>query len=88
MTAQFGDLYHYGGTDYEIIKREPRHQFDSGKYGLKPDRNCCSACWDGFWCDFTIIDNRLLLKNLHIETEDGHYPVIAGVSIDLQQNRP
>ena len=81
MSGQFADLYHYNGTNYSIIKREPRKCFDPKEYGLNPDENCCSACWDGYWCDFAILDNRLLLRNLYVQTTDAYYPTIAGVAV-------
>lgn len=43
MTAQFGDLYHYGGNDFTIICRKPCDGFEPGKFGLQPDKTYCSA---------------------------------------------
>ena len=44
MSGQFEDRYHYNGTNYSIIKREPWKCLDPKEYGLSPDGNCCSAC--------------------------------------------
>lgn len=81
MSGQFADLYRCNGIDYELIQREPRNCIDPAKFDLKPDRDCCSACWSGYWCDFTIIDGRLLLQDLHVQTVDDYYPTIAGVAV-------
>lgn len=81
MSGQFEDQYHYNGTSYSIIRREPRKCFDPKECGLSPDGSCCSACWDGYYCDFAILDNRLLLQNLYVQTTDDYYPTIAGVAV-------
>lgn len=74
------DWYHYGGTKYALIEQEPLPFFDPKEYGLLPDTEACSGCTRGYYCEFTIIDNRLLLKSLHIISKDGYLPVIAGIS--------
>lgn len=83
MSAQMPDYYIYNGVSYGEARREPMLCFEPKWVGLEPDDACCSAVSRGFWCEYMVLDDRLLLKNLHIQTVGNRYPDVAGVSVQL-----
>lgn len=78
MTAQIGDIYKFKGDTYNIVALESEVQFNPKDYGLIPEARC-SACWNGYWCEYQITGNKLILENLYINTKDQYYPEINGV---------
>lgn len=78
MTAQVGDRFLYKGNEYSIVAISNPIQFHPSDYGIKPVA-CCSACWDGYWCDYQISAEGIMLKNLYINSENGYYPEINNV---------
>ena len=80
MTAQIGDKYLFDGDSYSIVAMSERLSFNPADYGLIP-RFACTACWDGYWCDYEISEKGILLKNLYINCADNSYPEINGVSV-------
>ncbi len=85
MSAQFEDIYIFQNKSYSIIKAKPSACFEPKEYGLEPDTDCCSACWKGFHAVFSIVEKRLFIKDLFIETKDQIYPSIAGVQVKFQK---
>ena len=79
MTAQVGDRFIFKGDDYSIVAISNPIQFNPLDYGIKPAA-CCSACWKGYWCDYQIFTEGIILKNLYINSADGNYPEINSVS--------
>lgn len=84
MTAQIGDIYKFEGKAYSIVALESEIKFKPSDYGLIPEARC-SACWDGYWCEYVITDKELFLENLHINTKDQHYPEINGVNVQTKK---
>jgi hypothetical protein len=80
MTAQIGDKYFFDGDAYSIVAMSERLSFNPVDYGLTP-RFACTACWDGYWCDYDISEKGILLKNLYINCADNSYPETNGVSV-------
>lgn len=78
MTAQVGDRFLYGGNEYSIVAMSRPIQFDPSDYGIKPAA-FCTACWNGYWCDYQISAEGIVLKNLYINSENGSYPEINGI---------
>ena len=78
MTAQVGDRFIYKGDNYSIVAISNPIQFNPLDYGIKPVA-CCSACWNGYWCDYQISAKGIVLENLYINAEDDHYPEINNV---------
>jgi len=78
MTAQIGNKFRLDGESYTFVAQSRKLEFHPEEYGLKP-APACTACWDGYWCVFDVKDGELLLTELYIHTEDGHYPPICGV---------
>ena len=81
MSGQIADVYKYKNKSYHIIDSNPYTVFDPREYGLKPDTDCYSACWRGYYSKFSIVEKRLFLNKLYIETEDGKYPPVAEVQV-------
>lgn len=69
MTAQIHDEFMLKGKDYSIVGVNGRALFEPQQYGLEPV-SLCSACWRGFYCKYTLVNERLLLDTLYISTSD------------------
>ena len=54
-------------------------------YGLHPFM-ISTACWRGFYCEYTIREDRLWLTRLVVR-HDGEYPVIDGVKALYEEDR-
>ena len=78
MTAQITDQYTYKGEEYSIIAMTESIEFDPEQYGFHPEAPH-TACWRGYWCEFLITDEALLLDTLHIYSGDHDYPEFNGV---------
>ena len=79
MTAQVGDRFIYKGNKYSVVAINNPIQFNPVNYGIKPVA-CCSACWNGSWCDYHISTKGIMLQNLYINSEDDYYHAINNVS--------
>lgn len=86
MTVQIGDIYNYHEQEYICIKRNA-DVFNPCDYGFEPSW-ICSACWRGYWCEYEIKNDRILLQTLHIHDANEHYPMINGVSISSMEYMP
>lgn len=80
MTAQIGDIYKYESKEYSIVAMSAPIEFKPQDYGLNPQA-ACTACWDGYWCEYHIEGDRLLLKNFFMYNSDGDYPLFNGVGV-------
>lgn len=54
--------------------------FKPQEYGLTPQASC-TACWNGYWCEYHIYNGLLLLKNLFMFNSEGNYPPLNGVGV-------
>lgn len=86
MTAQIGDKFIFRGDDYSIVAISNPIQFDPKDYGLKPTPRS-SACWKGYWCDYHISENGIMLKNLYVYSEDNCYPEINGIKPEAKEGK-
>ena len=80
MTAQIGDKYKYQKQEFTIVALSSRMLFDPKDFGLEPNSRS-TACWRGYWCEYDITDEELLLKNLYIFNSEGKYPPLNGVEV-------
>ena len=83
MSDQFEDKYRYHGKAYSYIESNTSDPFYPKSYGLNPDTETCSACCRGYFSNYSIIENKLYLMDLFVETKDGQYPQIAEVEADF-----
>lgn len=79
MTAQIGDTFKFKGEDYSIVAISTPIGFNPQNYGITPEP-ICTACWNGYWCEYEISDTGIFLKDLYINSKDDYYPEINGVS--------
>ena len=80
MTAQIGDIYKINDKRYSLVARSGNVVFDPKSYGLEPHARC-TACYRGYWCEYTILEEELILQNLFIFNKDEHYPPFNGVEV-------
>jgi hypothetical protein len=65
MTAQILDSMEYLGCEFDIAGIHGGPLFEPLSYGLNP-RFISTACWRGFFCTYSVDDEGLYLKQLHI----------------------
>jgi hypothetical protein len=58
--------------------------FDPSLYGIEP-MFTSTALWRGYWCEYEIVEGSVCLKNLYVNSEDGQYPIISGVSAKAEK---
>lgn len=80
MTAQIGDIYKYQKKEYTIVALSDANPFDPKDFGLEPHA-ISTACWRGYWCEYEIENDELLLKNQYLFNSDDKYPPINGVEV-------
>lgn len=80
MTTQIGDIYKYDKVQYTCLEVSNKAPFNPWDYGFQPSEYITS-CIRGFWCEYEIADNRLILQKLHIHDANDYYPMLNGVSI-------
>ena len=80
MTAQIGDVYKHQDRKYTIVDMTNPINFHPRDYGLMPHSRC-TACWNGYWCEYNLDSEVLLLENLYMFNEDDNYPPINGVEV-------
>ena len=79
MTAQETDSVFYKGRKYDLIgSSRGELLFDIFKFGLKPEM-ISTACYRGFFCDYTLNTNGLFVRKLTVYDKSGNYPVIRSV---------
>jgi hypothetical protein len=78
MTAQISDRVIYREQDYQFVGAKGSGLPHPVQFGLTP-KMMSTACYRGFYCDYTVRDDRLLLTHLVVRSADDHYPIIDGV---------
>lgn len=80
MTAQIGDKFTFEGDSYSIVAMSKEIGINPMRYNIMPD-SICTACWKGYWCEYDISKDGIILKNLFINSINGQYPDIKGVQV-------
>lgn len=80
MTAQISDKYKYQKKEYTIVALSSAIHFDPKNWGLEPHTSS-TACYRGYWCEYAVEDEELLLKNLYLFNIDDKYPSFNGVEV-------
>lgn len=80
MTAQRGDIYRYQKKEYNIVALSSAILFDPKNFGLEAHASS-TACWRGYWCEYVIENDELLLKDLYLFNADDKYPPFNGVEV-------
>lgn len=81
MTAQIGDRFIFRGNNYSIVAISTPIKFNPIQFGITP-LSLGTACWAGYWCEYDISKEGIVLKNLYINSKDNNYPPINGVEAE------
>lgn len=84
MTAQITDCYKFNGEEYKIVASSMDILFNPEDYGLEAHMSS-TACWRGYWCDFNISEDGIVLDNLYLYNMDGNYPPLNGIEVSPQE---
>lgn len=79
MTAQVGDKISNLDNRLDVWALSTPIDFSPEVFGITPGV-LTTACWRGFWCEYQIKDGLFSLKTLYVNSKDGNYPLINGVS--------
>ncbi len=85
MSGQVNHGLIYLGKKYDIIDAKGSLRINPMDYNIWPSMTC-TACWDGYWCDYKVDINELFFENLYINAFDKKYPKINGVHADFNEN--
>ena len=79
MSQQVEDPFNWKGETWVFLSAENVYSiFEPNKFGLNPEW-IDTACYKGFVIEFSVVDDRLFLQRLIINTEDDKYPPINDV---------
>lgn len=84
MTVQIGDICKYQQKDYWTVKLSGKCLFEPKHYGLEAHPSM-TACYRGFWCEFSLENDALILHDLYLFNKDGYYPPLNGVDVSPQE---
>ncbi|KIA64702.1 hypothetical protein [Nocardia vulneris] len=77
MTAQFPDSILFQGDSFDVTAIDGTGLFDPGAHGLEP-KWIHTGCYRGYICHYAVVEQRLVLREHHIRTEDEP-PRLEGV---------
>ncbi len=78
MTAQVGDKFCFNDQKYVVVALSQPIDFHPSQYNITPSY-CCTACWRGYWCEYSISSEGIFLEKLFVHTSDDIYPPINGI---------
>ena len=82
MIMQIKDSLYYTDKSYTIVTCNTPLCFDPREYGVTPTPYT-TACHRGYWSEYSILNDQLVLQNLFIYTNSNDYPPIANVKPGL-----
>lgn len=85
MTAQIEDVFQVDGREYSLLGLKGKGLFNADDYGFFPE-SPHTACWRGYYCEYDVVDGRLLLTELTIRDALDRYPPIGGVEATPDTN--
>lgn len=77
MTIQIKDALHYEGTVWSVIRTDGNNRFSPADLNLHP-QGIQTNIRHGWWADYRVNRERLLVQNLYIHTGDEQYPAVCG----------
>lgn len=82
MSAQIGDVCKYVNKNYDVLSIEKEFLFNPREYklNLRPH----SACWRGYYGEFSFNKKKLTLNNLCVYSPEDN-PTIKGIKIRKKQ---
>lgn len=78
MTAQISDNILYSNNEYSIAAIEKEWPFDPQNYGFQP-KPTHTACYRGYYCEYSILGEHLVLSKLRIGLDESKKPTFIGV---------
>lgn len=87
MTMQIKDSLYYTDKSYTIVTCNTPLCFDPREYGVTPTPYT-TACHRGYWSEYSILNNQLVLQNLFIYTNSNDYPPIANIESVVAPQMP
>jgi hypothetical protein len=85
VTKQIVDVVYYNNERLFPLSISGKGLPHPKDFGLHPFM-ISTACWRGFYCEYTIREDRLWLTRL-VAQHDGEYPVIDGVKALYEEDR-
>lgn len=79
MTAQVADSFIYQDSPFHLVAYSNGELFHPEQYGYRPFP-ASTACWRGYCCEYTLVNEQLVLNQLHINHGD--------VDASLTQQKP
>lgn len=79
---QIKDSLYYTDKSYTIVTCNTPLCFDPREYGVTPTPYT-TACHRGYWSEYSILNNQLVLQNLFIYSKNNDYPPITNVKPSL-----
>lgn len=84
MTAQVGDIYKYENRSYTIVAMSNRPYFDPADFGLEAHASS-TACYRGYWCEYAVVNDTLILQNLFLHNQDKQYPTFCNIDVSPEE---
>ncbi|HEX9061965.1 MAG TPA: hypothetical protein VF941_17450 [Clostridia bacterium] len=78
MTAQISDSIFYLNEKYSVIAIENEWPFNPVNHGLNPIATS-TACYRGYYCEYSILEEQLVLSKLNIGLNEANLPILNGV---------
>lgn len=85
MTGQIGDKFLIKGEGYTFISMDGQIDFNPEELGLFPSPSC-TACWRGYFCEYSVEDGVFYLNKLFVHTQNEQYPDINGIKAQGVEN--
>lgn len=79
MTVQITDKLLYDVELYDLIEYKGEKLLDLSEYGLTPTM-MHTACYRGYYANYAIIEDQLIMQRLTVKDAQGEYNQIDGVS--------
>jgi hypothetical protein len=79
VTAQITDKIYYLGDKFSLVAVEKEWPFKPESHGMHPVP-LHTACWRGFYCEYAIVQDLLVLNTLNIGLESPQPPVWMGIT--------
>lgn len=78
MTAQITDKVLYQGEKHEIVGIKGKGLINPTNFGLEPVM-IHTACYRGFYLQYSVLNDKLLLTRMNVNDGSDSYPPISGI---------